>query len=201
MTVDHIANVSCDTEQSTLKEALMSPNSKEWQEAVDLEYNSLLENETWDLVDLPKDRKAIGSRWVFKVKHHNDGRVERHKCRLVAKGYSQMYGADYDETFSPVVRFSSICTLLSFAVQNNLHVHQMGVVTAFLNGHLEEEIYMEQPEGYIKPGQEHLVCKLKKSIYGLKQSPHCWRKAFTEFMKDIGFKQSTSDPCVIVRSR
>ena len=201
MTVDHIANVSCDTEQSTLKEALMSPNSKEWQEAVDLEYNSLLENETWDLVDLPKDRKAIGSRWVFKVKHHSDGRVERHKCRLVAKGYSQMYGADYDETFSPVVRFSSIRTLLSFAVQNNLHVHQMGVVTAFLNGHLEEEIYMEQPEGYIKPGQEHLVCKLKKSIYGLKQSPRCWSKAFTEFMKDIGFKQSTSDPCVIVRSR
>lgn len=77
----------------------------------------------------------------------------------------------------------------------------MDVVTAFLNGHLEEEIYMEQPEGYIKPGQEHLVCKLKKSIYGLKQSPRCWSKAFTEFMKDIGFKQSTSDPCVFVRSR
>lgn len=112
-----------------------------------------------------------------------------------------MYGADYDETFSPVVRFSSICTLLSFAVQNNLHVHQMDVVTAFLNGQLEEELYMEQPEGYIKPGQEHQVCKLKKSIYGLKQSPRCWSKPFTEFMKDIGFKQSTSDPCVFVRSR
>lgn len=100
-----------------------------------------------------------------------------------------------------MVRFSSIRTLLSFAVQNNLHVHQMDVVTAFLNGHLEEEIYMEQPEGYIKPGQEHLVCKLKRSIYGLKQSPRCWSKAFTKFMKDIGFKQSTSDPCVFVRSR
>lgn len=92
-------------------------------------------------------------------------------------------------------------TLLPFAVQNNLHVHQMDVVTAFLNGHLEEEIYMKQPEGYIKPGQEHLVCKLKKSTYGLKQSPRCWSKAFTEFMKDIGFKQSTSDPCVFVRLR
>ena len=100
-----------------------------------------------------------------------------------------------------MVRFSSIRTLLSFAVQNNLHVHQMDVVTAFLNGHLEEEIYMEQPEGYIKPGQEHLVCKLKRSIYGLKQSPRCWSKAFTKFMKDIGFTQSTSDPCVFVRSR
>lgn len=161
----------------------------------------MLENDTWDLVDLPKDRKAIGSKWVFKVKHHSDGQVERYKCRLVAKGYSQIYGADYDETFSPVVRFSSIRTLLSFAVQNNLNVHQMDVVTAFLNGHLEEELYMEQPEGYIKPGQEHLVCKLNKSIYGLKQSPRCWSKAFTEFMKSIGFTQSTSDQqCVFVRS-
>lgn len=138
---------------------------------------------------------------MFKVKHHSDGQVERYKCRLVAKGYSQKYGADYDETFSPVVRFSSIRTLLSFAVQNNLHVHQMDVVTAFLNGHLEEEIYMEQTDGYIRPGQEHLVCKLKKSIYGLKQSPRCWSKTFTEFMKDIDFKQSTSDPCVFVRSQ
>lgn len=201
VTVDHHAKMCSVTEPITLKEAMMSPNAKEWQEAADLEYESLLENETWDLVDLPRERKAVGSRWVFKVKHHSDGQVERYKCRLVAKGYSQLYGADYDETFSPVVRFSSIRTLLSFAIQNNLHVHQMDVVTAFLNGHLEEEIYMEQPEGYIKPGQEHLVCKLKKSIYGLKQSPRCWSKAFTEFMMEIGFKQSTSDPCVFVRSR
>lgn len=201
VTVDHYATVCCVAEPSTLKEAMMSPNAKEWQEAADLEYESLLENKTWDLVKLPKDRKAIGSRWVFKVKHHSDGRVERYKCRLVAKGYSQKYGADYDETFSPVVRFSSIRTLLSFAIQNNMHVHQMDVVTAFLNGHLDEEIYMEQPEGYIRPGEESLVCKLKKSIYGLKQSPRCWSKTFTEFMKNIGFKQSTSDPCVFVRSR
>lgn len=201
VTVDHHANMCRVTEPITLKEAMVSPNAKEWQEAADLEYESLLENETWDLVDLPRERKAVGSRWVFKVKHHSDGRVERYKCRLVAKGYSQLYGADYDETFSPVVRFSSIRTLLSFAIQNNLHVHQMDVVTAFLNGHLEEEIYMEQPEGYIKPGEEHLVCKLKKSIYGLKQSPRCWSKTFTGFMMEVGFKQSTSDPCVFVRSR
>ena len=201
VTVKHHANMCRVAEPITLKEALVSPNAKEWQEAADLEYESLLENETWDLVDLPRERKAVGSRWVFRVKHHSDGGVERYKCRLVAKGYSQLYGADYDETFSPVVRFSSILTLLSFAIQNNLHVHQMDVVTAFLNGQLEEEIYMEQPEGYIKPGQEHLVCKLKKSIYGLKQSPRCWSKAFTEFMMEIGFKQSTSDPCVFVRSK
>ncbi|KAE8297894.1 Copia protein Gag-int-pol protein Copia VLP protein Copia protease [Larimichthys crocea] len=201
VTVEHYANVCSVKEPTTMKEAMLSSNAKEWKEAADLEYESLLENETWDLVELPKDRKPIGQRWVFKVKHHSDGEVERYKCRLVAKGYSQNYGVDYDETFSPVVRFSSIRTLLSFAVQNNLHVHQMDVVTAFLNGHLEEEIYMEQPDGYIKPGQEHLVCKLKKSIYGLKQSPRCWSKTFTESMKDIGFNQSTSDPCVFVRAR
>lgn len=161
VTVEHYANIVCVTEPNTLKEAMTSPNAKEWKEAANLEYESLLENDTWDLVDLPKDCKAIGTKWVFKVKHHSDGRVERYKCRLVAKGYSQIHGTDYDETFSPVVRFSSIRTLLSFAVQNNLKVHQMDVVRAFLNGHLEEEIYMEQPEGYIETGQEHLVCKLK----------------------------------------
>ncbi len=159
---------------------MMSPNAKEWQEAADLEYESLLENETLDLVELPKDRKAIGSRWVFKVKHQRDGWMERYKCRLVAKGYSQKYRADFDDIFSPVVRFSSIRTLLSFAVQNNPHVDQMDVVTAFLNWHLDEEIYMEQPEGFVQPGEEHLVCKLKRSMYGLKQFPSLLEKNFHE---------------------
>ena len=157
VTVDHYASVCCVAEPNTPKEAMMSPDAKEWQEAADLEYESLLENKTWDIVELPNDRKAIGSRWVFKIKHRSDGIVERYKCRLVTKGYSQMYGADYDETCSHMVRFSSVCTLLSFAVQNNMHVRQMDVVTAFLNGHLDEEIYMEQPEGYIRPRVEGLV--------------------------------------------
>ncbi len=108
---------------------------------------------------------------MFRVKHGSDGRVERFKGRLVAKGYAQKYGINYDETFSPVVRFSSIRALLALAVQNDMLIHQMDVVTAFLNGNLDEEIYMQQPDGYIKPGEEHLVCKLKKSLYGLKQSP------------------------------
>ena len=136
---------------------------------------------------------------MFKLKHSCDGTVERFKARLVAKGYTWKYGIDYDETFSPVVRFSSIRCLLAFAVQNDLLIHQMDVETAFLNGKLDEEIYMQQPEGYVKPGEEHLVCKLEKSLYGLKQSSRCWNKVFRECIEKIGFIQASADPCVFIR--
>ena len=183
----------------TIQEALATDEATQWKAAADDEYQSLLDNDTWDLVKLPRGRKVIGCKWVFKVKHDGDGEVERFKGRLVAKGYSQKYGIDYDETFSPVVRFSSIRTLLALAVQKGMLIHQMDVVTAFLNGRLEEEIFMQQPEGYITPGSEDLVCRLKKSLYGLKQSPRCWNKEFQEYMKSTGFTQCTADPCVFVR--
>ena len=107
-----------------------------------------------------------------------DGAVERFKTRLVAKGYAQKYGIDYDETFALVVRFPSVRTMLAFAVQRDMLIYQMDVITAFLNGNLDEGIYMQQPEGYVKSGGKHLVCRLKKSLYGLKQAPRCWNKAF-----------------------
>ena len=112
----------------------------------------------------------------------------------------QKYGIDYDKMFSPVVRFSLIRALLALAVQNDMLIHQMDVVTAFLNGKLDEEIYMQQLDGYINPGKEHLACKLKKSLYDLKQSPRCWNKAFREYMEMIEFKQSMADPCVYVQT-
>ena len=183
-----------------MEEALTSDHAKEWKAAADSEYKSLIENETWELVELPSDRKPIGCKWVFKVKHGSDGKVERFKGRLVAKGYAQKYGIDYDETFSPVVQFSSIRALTALAVQNDMLIHQMDVVTAFLNGKLDEEIYMEQPEGYVQPGKENLVCKLKKSLYGLKQSPRCWNTAFKEYIESAMFKQSAAEPCVFVRT-
>ena len=136
---------------------------------------------------------------MFKLKHTADGTVERFKARLVAKGYAQKYGIDYDETFSPVLRFSSIRLLLAFAVQNDSLIHQMAVETAFLNSKLDEEIYIQQPEGYVKAGEEHLVCKLEKSLCGLKQSSRCWNKAFRECVEKIGFTQTSADPCVFVR--
>ena len=117
----------------------------------------------------------------------------------MAKGFLQKYGIDYDETFSPVVRFSSIRALLAFGVSRQMLIHQMDVVTALLNGTLDEEIYMQQPEGYVEPGKEGLVCRLNKSLYGLKQIPRCWNNVFKEFMLSLGFVQSVSDPCVFIR--
>ena len=184
-------------EPKTLNEAFASVHSREWKAAADSEYQSLIENDTWEIVvELPADRTAIGCKWVFKTKCGSDGTVDRYKGRLVAKGYAQRFGVDYDETFSPVVRFSSIRALLAFAVENDMLVHQTDVVTAFLNGTLEEEIYMQQPEGYIQPGSDHLVCKLKKSLYGLKQSPRCWNTTLTEFLESINFKRNVADPCI-----
>ena len=198
--VHHVAyNAGEILEPKSLEEALTSKHGKQWKAATDSEYESLMKNDTWKLVELPNGRKPIGCKWVFKVKYGSDGKIERFKGRLVAKGYAQQYGIDYEETFSPVVRFSSIRLLLAYAVQNEMLIHQMDVVTAFLNGKLEEEIYMDQPDGYIKPGKENLVCKLQKSLYGLKQSPRCWNTAFREFMTLLQFKQSTADPCIYIK--
>ncbi len=198
--VAHFAYAGQIAEPKTLHEALDGEHSKEWKKSADLEYSSLIENDTWKLVELPEGRKPIGCRWVFRVKYFQDGKVDRFKGRLVVKGYSQKYGIDYDEMFSPVVQFSSIRVLLAFAAQHNMEIHQMDVVTAFLNGNLEEEIYMQQPEGYVVPGKENLICQLKKSLYGLKQSPRCWNKAFSDYLVSISFKQSEADACVFVRS-
>ena len=194
----HLSEVD---EPSTIQEAKSSVHAAEWKVATDAEYNSLIENKTWKLVELPPGRKAIGCKWVFKLKHDVDGKVERFKARLVAKGYAQKYGIDYDEIFSPVVRFSSISLLIAFAVQHDMLIHQMDVETAFLNGKLGEEIYMQQPEGYVKPGEKYLVCKLEKSLYGLKQSSRCWNKAFRERVEKIGFTQATAEPCVFIRKK
>lgn len=123
---------------------------------------------------MPAGRKAIDSKWVFKVKYNSDGKVDRFKGRVVAKGFEQKHGVDYDETYAPVVNYPYLRALVSYAASNKMLIHQMDVVTAFLNGELEEEIYMNQPEGHAKRGSENLVCRLRKSIYGLRQAPRCW---------------------------
>ena len=157
---------------------------------------SLEENDVWELVHLPEGRKALGSKWVYKVKTDANGSIERYEARLVAQGFSQKYGTDYDKTFCPVVRLESFRTLVALSVQHGLKMHHVDVATAFLNGELEEEVYMKQPPGFCIEGQENFVCKLKKSIYGLKQSPHCWNSTLHSQLKSMGFLQLASDPCI-----
>ena len=150
---------------TTFQSAMESSDAVRWKEACDSEIASLLQNATWELVPLPKGRKAIGNRWVFRVKETKDGTIERFKARLVAKGFLQKLGIDYDETFAPVAKFTSIRILLSLAAKHNLMLHQLDVKTAFLNGNLDEDIYMIQPDGYVDKDHLELVCHFKRSLY------------------------------------
>ena len=165
-----------------------------------IKMKSLMLNDLWDLVELPHGRSAVGCKSVLKKKSRAEGKVERCKARLVAQGFAQRYGQDYDETFCPVVRFESVHTVIALAAKYGLKLHQMDITTAFLNGNLKESICMKQPEGYAIQGKEKLVCKLKKSVYGLKQSPRCWNEALDKQLKKMGFEQANSDPCVYTAS-
>ena len=187
-------------EPINLDEAFSGENSAQWKQATDSEFNSLVENDTWELVSLPKGKNIVGSKWVFKVKRDENGCVQRYKARLVAQGYSQAEGIDYFEVFSPVVRNTTIRSLLALSNAKNWEVHQMDVKTAFLQGNLDEEIYMKQPDGYVSQEHPNHVCKLKKSIYGLKQSARCWNNAIDAFLKSNDYKQMNSDPCLYVKS-
>ncbi|KAK1423986.1 hypothetical protein QVD17_19297 [Tagetes erecta] len=183
----------------TYREAVNSTEGPQWREAIKSEIDSILQNHTWELVDLPPGCKPLGYKWVFKKKPKPDGITKEYKARLVIKGYNQREGLDYFDTYSPVTRITSIRLVLAIAAIRNLEVHQMDVKTAFLNGNLEEEIYMEQPEGFKVTGQENKVCKLVKSLYGLKQAPKQWHQKFDHVMLDSGFKINECDKCVYVK--
>ena len=137
-------------EPQSVKEALSGSEKEKWETAMQKEMDSIHSNDVWDLVELPKNRKPVGCKWVFKKKTKSDGSIERYKARLVAQGFYQKQGLDYDETFSPVIRFESFRTLVAVAVQKGLKLHQLDITAAFLNGHLEEEVFMKQPEGFVE---------------------------------------------------
>ena len=160
--------------------------------------DSLVKNKTWTLTSLPPGRKAIQNRWVYKLKLDGQGEIRRFKARLVAKGFTQRPGIDFHETFSPVVKYESLRALLSIAAVSDLEMLQLDVKTAFLNGDLEEELYMAQPEGFISRGHEEKVCKLKRSLYGLKQASRAWNLKFHGFLTSFGFVRSSSDQCIYV---
>lgn len=186
------AFMSCDP--STFKQAVSSDSVDLWKDAMEEEFNSLQANQTWKLVDQPPGKTPIKCKWVYKTKRDTHGNVIRHKARLVAKGYTQIEGVDYHETFSPVVRFTTIRYLMAVAAKFDLNIRQLDVVTAFLHGTLEEEIYMTQPEGFSDGSKR--VCKLTKSIYGLKQSSRVWNTTLNKVLLNFGLKRSSTDQCV-----
>ena len=185
-----------DVEDPKTYEEAVATDEKKWRHAMEAEMQSLKKNDVWELARLPKDRKVIGCKWVYKTKVTPEGDIERYKARLVAQGCSQKYGTDYDETFCPVVRAESVRSVIALAAQKKLMLHQMDVTTAFLNGELDEEVYIKQPDGFREKGKEDLVCRLKKSLYGLKQSSRCWNTALDTFLQSRGLVQSNADPCV-----
>ncbi|CAI7841553.1 unnamed protein product [Closterium sp. NIES-53] len=178
-------------EPATLKEALESSDAKEWKKAMESELKSIEENGTWELVELLEGRKAITSKWLFKIKSDADGKIERYKSRLVAKGYQQKEKVDYKELFAPVVKPTTLRTLLAGAAIKGWVVKQMDVTTAFLNGVLEEDIFMAQPEGF-DDGSGRFF-RLKKALYGLKQAPRQWYLKLRGVLEEIGFTPSTAD--------
>ena len=189
-----------DGEPSCYQEAVDDADSKIWKKAMEEEMDSLAKNNTWDLVELPEGRSVVGCKWVFKLKRKVDGSIERYKARLVAKGYSQVEGIDFHEIFSPVVKLVSIRTVLALTALLDLELEQLDVKTTFLHGDLDEEIYMDQPEGFVQGRSRRLVCKLRKSLYGLRQSPRQWYKKFDSFMVSQNFIRSEYDHCVYFKS-
>jgi hypothetical protein len=162
------ATIAFLEEPQNIEEALTCENSKEWECTMQEEYDSFMANNTWTLVALPIGRKFVSCKWVFKIKQGANGEVEHYKAKLVARGFTQTYRVDYNDTFAPVAKFTSIRCILALVALEDMEIHQMYMKMTVLNGELEKEIYMEQPQGFVQQGGEHLVCKLHKSLYGLK---------------------------------
>jgi histone deacetylase 1/2 len=170
-----------------------------WLQAMKEEYTALMKNNTWSLVPLPPHKKAIGCKWLFRVKENPDGTVNKFKARLVAKGFLQTAGFDFTETFSPVIKPVTIRIILTLAVTYKWQVQQIDINNAFLNGVLQEEVFMQQPAGF-EVADKSLVCKLHKSLYGLKQAPRAWYDRLTQALLQMGFVKSKCDPSLLVRS-
>lgn len=181
---------------SSITEALKDPN---WRSAAFEEIQALEKNNTWQITKLPPGKRTVGCKWIFTVKHKADGSVERLKARLVAKGYTQTHGINYQETFAPVAMLNTVRVLLSIAANLDRPLYQLDVKNAFLNGDLEEEIYMNVPPGFESEATVNKVYKLKKSLYGLKQSPRAWFHRFTKVLKDNEYLQCQSDHTMFIK--
>jgi histone deacetylase 1/2 len=186
------------SEPQNLDEAM---NHKDWKEAMDSEYMALMRNKTWHLVAPRKGINIIDCKWVYKIKRKSNGSLDRYKARLVAKGFKQRYGIVYEDTFSPVVKATTIKIILSIAVSKCWCLRQLDVQNAFLHGFLVEEVYMRQPPGYEDKTTSNYVCKLDKALYGLKQTPRVWYSRLSMKLQDLGFKASKADTSLFFYSR
>jgi len=194
-------STSLQQEPTTYQQAILGPNANEWKESMMDEIQSIESNETWELCKLPTGQKAIGLKWVYKIKYAVDGSLARYKSRLVVKGYRQRAGFDYEETYSPVASITGVRILLTIAAAHNLNLEQFDVKTAFLHGDIDvDNIYVTQPEGYIRKGQEDCVYRLLKSLYGLKQANRIWNKTMHKILIKCGLKQSIKEPCLYYRN-
>ena len=192
-------DLSVDDDPISFSQAMDCDNADKWLDAMKDELKSMEHNGVWDLVELPEGCKRVGCKWVFKTKRDSHGNLERYKARLVAKGFTQKDGIDYKETFSPVSKKDSFRIIMALVAHYDLELHQMDVKTAFLNGNLEEDVYMDQPMGFSVKGKEHMVCKLKKSIYGLKQASRQWYLKFNDTVMSFGFKENIVDRCIYLK--
>lgn len=181
---------------STVEEALKSRESKEWRAAMQAEYDTLQKNSTWKLIEKPQGKNVIGCKWVFTCKRRADGTVEKYKARLVAQGCSQRHHIDYFETYSPVIRHSTIRLILAVSAQMNLIVNHIDIVSAYLNGTLQEEVFMFQPPLFEDQKHPEKICKLEKALYGLKQAGREWNLKIDSVLHEMGFKRCSADNCV-----
>lgn len=195
-----ICSISLETEPKNLKQAIIS---EKWTAAMGVELGNMEMNKTWSVVSLPQGKNVVGCKWVFTIKYNADGTIERYKARLVAKRFTQQEGVDYFDTFSPVAKLASVKLLLDLTAKKGWSTSQMDITSAFLHSDLEEEIYMSLPEGYTPPDgiplPPNAVCRLHKSIYGLKQASRQWYKCLSAVLLDDGFTQSYADNTLFVK--
>lgn len=194
----NLATAEAEDDPTNFRDAMKRSDKAEWFKAMQEEIASLVKNNVWKLVDRPADQNIVTNRWVLRIKRKPNGAIDRYRARLVARGFSQVHGIDYSETYAPVAHMSSIRMLFAHAAIHGLRIAQFDVKTAFLYGDLDEKIFMEQPEGFVEDSSK--VWLLQKSLYGLKQAPRQWNQKFTNFLIDMNLQVCEHDKCIFYRS-
>lgn len=164
------------------------------------EYQSIMKNRVWEIVPRPEDESVITSNWIYKIKHAADGSIDKYKARFVARALSQLEGIDYEETFAPTARYTTIRSLVSLATSMGWNIHQMDIKVAFLNGTIDEEVYIKQPLGFKIKDRRTYVCILKKELYGVKQAPRAWYARTDAYLQRLGFTKSSADSNLYIKA-